>query len=337
MKMRFLGKSGLKVSELCFGTMTFGGTGYWKVMGELTQKDANNLVNIAIEGGINFFDTADVYSTGIAEEMLGKALGARRKDLIVATKVRGKMGPGPNDAGLSRKHILEGCDASLKRLGTDYIDLYQVHSFDPYTPLEETMRALDDLVRQGKVRHLGCSNFAGWQLMKALSISEKNGWEKFITLQAYYNIIERDLEFELVPLCVDQGLGILPWSPLAGGFLTGKYKRGQTRPSGARRTDPENQFLRFDEEKGFEILGELEKIADAHSASISQVALNYLLKKPNVSSVITGARTKGQLEDNIKTVNWVLTQEEVLHIDELSNPPRIYPYWMLGFTRKDRE
>jgi aryl-alcohol dehydrogenase-like predicted oxidoreductase len=247
------------------------------------------------------------------------------------------MGPDPNDAGLSRKHILEGCDASLKRLGTDYIDLYQVHSFDPYTPLEETMRALDDLVRQGKVRYIGCSNFAGWQLMKALSISEKNGWEKFITLQAYYNVIERDLEFELVPLCLDQGLGILPWSPLGGGFLTGKFRKGQPRPKGTRREDRDTQFLRFDEEKGFEILGELEKIATAHSASISQVALNYLLRKPNVSSVIIGARKKEQLEDNLKTVNWELTQEEVLHIDELSVPPRIYPYWMLGFTRKDRE
>ncbi len=337
MKFNTLGKSGLKVSELCFGTMTFGGTGYWKVMGEQTQNDANDLVNMAIEAGINFFDTADVYSTGIAEEMLGKALGAKRKDLIVATKVRGKMGPGPNDVGLSRKHIIEGCDASLKRLGTDYIDLYQVHSFDPYTPLEETMRALDDLIRLGKVRYIGCSNFAGWQLMKALAISEKFGLEKFITLQAYYNVIERDLEFELVPLCLDQGLGILPWSPLAGGFLTGKYKRGQTRPTDARRTDPTNQFLRFDEEKGFIIVDELEKIAKTHNATISQAALNYLLRKPDVSSIIIGARTKEHLTDNLKTTEWEMTIEEVARLDEVSKPPRVYPYWMLDLTRRDRE
>jgi aryl-alcohol dehydrogenase-like predicted oxidoreductase len=337
MKFNTLGKSGLKVSELCFGTMTFGGTGYWKVMGEQTQKDANDLVNMAIEAGINFFDTADVYSTGIAEEMLGKALGARRNDLIVATKVRGKMGPGSNDVGLSRKHIIEGCDASLKRLGTDHIDLYQVHSFDPYTPLEETMRALDDLVSLGKVRYIGCSNFAGWQLMKALAISEKYNLEKFITLQAYYNVIERDLEFELVPLCLDQGLGILPWSPLAGGFLTGKYKSGQTRPTGSRRTDPTNQFLRFDEEKGYKIVDELEKIATVHNATISQAALNYLLRKPVVNSVIIGARTKEHLNDNLKTIKWEMTVEEVARLDEISKPSRVYPYWMLDLTRKDRE
>lgn len=213
MNMRFLGKTGLKVSELCFGAMTFGGRGGWKTVGEVDQKGADTLVDMSLDSGINFFDTADVYSEGVAEEMLGKALGTRRKDVIVATKVRSRVGPGSNDTGLSRHHIVEGCNASLKRLGTDHIDLYQVHNWDPCTPLEETMRALDDLVRQGKVRYIGCSNFAGWQLMKALAISDKYGWERFVTLQSYYSLVARDLELESVPLCLDQGLGILPWSP----------------------------------------------------------------------------------------------------------------------------
>ena len=220
MNLRYMGKTGVKVSELCFGTMTFGGQGYWQSIGTLDQKQADALINIALDAGINFFDTANVYSFGLAEEMLGKALGKRRQDIILATKVRGRMSERPNDVGLSRRHIIESCEASLKRLGTDYIDLYQVHSFDPFTPLEETMSVLNDLVHQGKIRYIGCSNFTGWQLMKALSISAKNGWENFVTLQAYYSLAARELEFELLPLCLDQRLGILVWSPLSGGFLT---------------------------------------------------------------------------------------------------------------------
>ena len=242
MKTRFLGNTGVRVSEICFGAMTFGGKGYWKNIGQVEQKEANDLVNTAIEGGINFFDTADVYSEGRSEEILGKALGDKRKDIILATKVRGRTGTGPNDIGLSRKHIIDSCDASLKRLGTDYIDLYQVHSFDPRTPLDETLRTLDDLVRNGKVRYIGVSNYTGWQLMKALAISEKQNLEKFVTLQAYYSLIARDLENELVPLSLDQNLGILTWSPLGGGFLTGKYRRGKPRPEGARRSNPNEWF-----------------------------------------------------------------------------------------------
>ena len=272
MKTRFLGNSGVRVSELCFGAMTFGGKGYWTGIGQVQQKEADELVNMAIDGGINFFDTADVYSEGLSEQILGKALGNKRKDIILATKVRGRVGAGPNDVGLSRKHIVDSCNSSLKRLGTDYLDLYQVHSFDPRTPLEETLRALDDLVRDGKVRYIGVSNFTGWQLMKALSISGKQNLEKFVTLQALYSLIARDLENELVPLCLDQKLGILPWSPLGGGFLTGKYRRGKPRPDGARRTDPTNQFLQFDEEKSFDIVDELEKIAGNHNATITQAA-----------------------------------------------------------------
>ena len=336
MKTRHLGHTGLKVSEICFGTMTFGDRGFWKTMGGLGQKEADVLVGMCLDAGINFFDTADVYSEGLAEELLGKALGARRKEIILATKVRGRMGPGPNDVGLSRHHIMEGCEASLRRLGTDIIDLYQVHSFDPNTPLEETLRALDDLVRSGKVRYIGCSNFTGWQLMKSLAISDKNGWERFVTLQAYYSLVARELENELVPLCLDQRLGILPWSPLAGGFLTGKYRRGKPRPQGARRSDAENQFLQFDEQKGFDIVDELDRIAQAHGGTVAQAALNYLLRKPGVCSVITGARTPEQLFDLLKTTDWEIMPEEVACLDSISEPPGSYPYWMLRITQRDR-
>jgi aryl-alcohol dehydrogenase-like predicted oxidoreductase len=336
MKMRYLGNSGVKVSEICFGAMTFGGRGYWKTIGELEQKDANELVKLCLDAGINFFDTADVYSEGLSEEMLGKALGSKRKDIILATKVRGRTGKGPNDVGLSRHHIIENCNSSLKRLGTDYIDLYQIHSFDPYTPQEETLRALDDLVRAGKVRYIGASNHTGWQLMKALAISDKQNLERFITLQAYYSLVARDLENELVPLCLDQKLGILPWSPLGGGFLTGKYKKGKERPKNARRYDRESQFLQFDEEKGFDIIEVLEKTAKNHNATIAQAALNYLLRKPGVSSVIIGAKTKEQLADDLKASDWEMTAEEVERLDKLSMPPRVYPNWMLQRTIQDR-
>jgi aryl-alcohol dehydrogenase-like predicted oxidoreductase len=336
MKTRFLGDTGVRVSELCFGAMTFGGKGYWANIGQVGQKEADDLVNIAIDGGINFFDTADVYSEGMSELLLGKALGTRRNSVVLATKVRGRTGSGPNDVGLSRRHIIDSCNTSLKRLGTDYIDLYQVHSFDPRTPLEETLRTLDDLVREGKVRYVGASNFAGWQLMKALAISDTQHLERFITLQAFYSLIARDLENELVPLSLDQHLGILPWSPLGGGFLTGKYRRGKPRPEGARRSNPTAQFLQFDEEKGFDIVDELEKTARKYGATITQAALNYLLRKPGVTSVIVGARNKEQLTDNLKTVDWEIAAEEVARLDTLSTPPRVYPYWMLERMSQDR-
>jgi aryl-alcohol dehydrogenase-like predicted oxidoreductase len=336
MKTRFLGNTGVRVSELCFGAMTFGGKGYWANIGQVGQKEADDLVNIAIDGGINFFDTADVYSEGMSELLLGKALGTRRNSVVLATKVRGRTGSGPNDVGLSRRHIIDSCNTSLKRLGTDYIDLYQVHSFDPRTPLEETLRTLDDLVREGKVRYVGASNFAGWQLMKALAISDTQHLERFITLQAFYSLIARDLENELVPLSLDQHLGILPWSPLGGGFLTGKYRRGKPRPEGARRSNPTAQFLQFDEGKGFDIVDELEKTARKYGATITQAALNYLLRKPGVTSVIVGARNKEQLTDNLKTVDWEIAAEEVARLDTLSTPPRVYPYWMLERMSQDR-
>lgn len=330
MKIHFLGKTGIKVSELCFGTMTFGGRGRHKIIGEVDQKEADTLVGMALDAGINFFDTADVYSEGLSEEICGKALGTQRKNIILATKVRARMGPGPNDVGLSRHHILEGCNASLKRLGTDYIDLYQVHSFDPITPLEETLRALDDLVRQGKVRYIGCSNFAGWQLMKALSISERYGWEKFASLQALYSLIARELENELVPLCLDQGMGILVYSPLSGGFLTGKYRRGQPRPEGTRLSQTESNSLPFDEEKGFNVVEQLDRIGKEHNATVAQAALNYLLRKQGITSVIIGARTREQLAENLRTIDWEMTPAEVTRLDELTQPIPIYPYAFLA-------
>jgi aryl-alcohol dehydrogenase-like predicted oxidoreductase len=337
MHYRQLGKSGLLVSELCLGTMSFGKQGYWQLIGGLDQAGAQRLVDLALDAGINFFDSADVYSYGQSEEMLGAALKGKRDRVVLATKVRGRMSPEINDVGLSRKHIIRSCDASLKRLGTDYIDLYVVHSFDFATPLEETLSALNDLIHQGKVRYLGCSNYFAWQLMKALSISEKHHWEKFVSLQAYYSLLSRDLELELVPLCEDQGLGITPWSPLAGGFLSGKYPRGAKGPQDARRSKEEHNFIQFDEAKAYAALDEVQRIAGARGVSAAQVALNYLLRKSSVSSVIIGATKPEQLQDNLKTTGWTLTPEEVAALDAISVPPRLYPNWMLDFTRLDRQ
>jgi aryl-alcohol dehydrogenase-like predicted oxidoreductase len=303
-----------------------------KQWGELDQKEADIIVRVALDGGMNFFDSADVYSNGQSEEILGKALGKRRKDIILATKVRTRMSAMPNDVGLSRHHILEGCDASLKRLGTDYIDLYQVHGFDFQTPLEETLRALDDLVRQGKVRYIGCSNFAGWQLMKALDISDKHNWEKFITFQGRYSLLARELENELVPLCLDQGLGILTFKPLGGGFLSGKYQRGKTRPEDARFS---NINPDFDEQKAYAIVEELDRIAKTHNATTTQVALNYLLSRPGVASVIVGIRTPEQIIDNLKTTDWELLQEERTLLDKISKPTLLYPYDYLAHALQD--
>jgi aryl-alcohol dehydrogenase-like predicted oxidoreductase len=329
MEMRFLGNTGLKISELSFGTLTFTGSEEFKQLGAFGQNEANTMVNMALDAGINLFDTADIYAQGRSEEMLGKALGNRRKNIILATKVRGVVGPGANDARLSRHHILEGCNASLRRLGTDYIDLYYVHSFDPNTALEPTLRALDDLVRCGKVRYIGCSNFAGWQLMKALAISDKHGWERFVVLQALYSLLARDLENELLPLCLDQELGVLTWSPLANGLLTGKYRRGKPRPQGCRLSDPQSdpQLIKFDEQKAFDMLEELDQIAREHQATVAQAALNYLLRKKGVTSVIIGVRTQEQLADNLKTTDWHMTPKEIARLDEISKPPSVYPCW----------
>jgi len=331
---RWLGSTGVKVSPLCLGTMTFGTQ--WPFIGTTVQEQANEIVARCLDAGINFFDTADVYSGGESETILGAALGERRKDVILATKVRGRMSPGPNAVGLSRHHILNSVDESLERLGTDWIDLYQVHCWDEQTPLEETLRALDDLVRWGRVRYVGASNYAAWQLMKALGIQEHAQLARFVTLQPLYNVLQRDLEIELVPLCLDQKLGILPWSPLAGGFLTGKYRRGRTRPQGARRSNPENQFLRFDEEQGFDVIDVLDAIADEHDGTVAQAALNWLRAKPGVSSVIIGARNMEQLEDDLDCLRWELTPEEIARLDALAPPPRVYPRWFIDIQDQSR-
>lgn len=327
MEMRFLGKSGLKVSALSFGTMTFGGgDDFFQHMGGTQLDEAQRLVDICLDAGVNLFDTADVYSQGRSEEILGKALGKRRQDVLIATKAYGRMGEGPNEVGLSRHHLIRACEDSLRRLGTDYIDLYQVHGFDALTPLEETLRALDDLVRSGKVRYIGCSNYSAWHLMKALCVSEREGLERYVSQQVYYSLVARELEYELVPLSLDQGVGIVVWSPLAFGFLTGKYRRGQPEPEGTRRSQL-GDVGTIDIEKGYDIVEALDEVAIARGVSIAQVALRWLLHQPGITSVIIGARNERQLRDNLGAATWEMTPDEVQKLNEVSAVPPIYPYW----------
>ncbi|QRN94951.1 aldo/keto reductase [Archangium violaceum] len=334
MNYRMLGRTGLYVSELCFGAMTFGGEGFWKVVGSQGQEEADKLVGRCLEAGINFFDTADVYSNGVSEQLLGKALGARRKDVVLATKVRGRAGPGVNDVGLSRGHIMDSVHASLKRLGTDYIDLYQIHGYDVATPLDETLRALDDLVRQGKVRYLGASNLAAWQLMKALGISEHRGLSRFESLQAYYSIAGRDLERELVPLMKDQHVGLMVWSPLAGGFLSGKFRRDQQGPEGSRRASFD--FPPVDRERAYNVIDVMDGIAREHQSSVARVALAWLLHQPHVTTIIIGAKTAEQLEDNLEAPKLKLSAEQLAALDKASTLPPEYPGWMVQRQNEDR-
>jgi aryl-alcohol dehydrogenase-like predicted oxidoreductase len=332
-----LGNTGLKVSELCLGTMTFGGKGFFKVVGSQGQEMADELVRRSVDAGINFIDTANVYSEGWSEEITGQAvrnLGLRRDDLVLATKVRGTMGAGPNNKGLSRKHILHEAEASLKRMKIDYIDLYQIHSYDPLTPFEETLRALDDLVRSGKVRYIGASNVAAWQMMKALAYSEYNHLAKFISLQAYYTVAGRDAERELLPLLQDQKVGMMVWSPLAGGFLSGKYKRNATGDQGRRNESFD--FPPLNKDRAFDIVDVLQPMALEKKATVAQLALAWLLHQAAVTSVIIGANKVEQLEDNLKSVAIQLTAAELQTIDGVSKLPAEYPAWMLGRTGSDR-
>jgi aryl-alcohol dehydrogenase-like predicted oxidoreductase len=315
--------------------MTFTGKTGWTHLGIQEQKDADHLTSIAIDKGVNFFDTADVYSGGISETMLGKALGKRRKDVIIATKGEGRMGEGPNDEGHSRKHLLQACDDSLKRLNTDYIDLYQVHSFDFMTPLEEMMSALDQLVREGKVRYIGISNFFAWQIMKLMSIAERENLHKICSLQAYYSLLGRDLEYEAIPLCLDQKIGIIVWSPLLGGILTGKYHQDKKWPKGTRIKGA-GQHLPYDTKKGEKILPVMENISHERNVPMSQIALNYALQKPGITSVIIGARNEKQLLENIRTADWKLNEGEMEILDRVSEPPRIYPLWYFDIFKKKR-
>jgi aryl-alcohol dehydrogenase-like predicted oxidoreductase len=338
MKYNFLGTTGIKVSELCLGTMTFGGnTGIWSAIGNLEQQEVDTIIKRSVDAGINFIDTANVYSQGLSEELTGKAirnLGLKRDELVIATKVRGKMGEGVNDIGLSRKHIMQQVDESLKRLNIDYIDLYQIHGFDALTPIEETIRAMDDLVRIGKVRYIGASNVTAWQLMKALAFSQYHNLAKFVSLQAYYTIAGRDLERELVPLLLDQKVGLMVWSPLAGGFLSGKYSRNKNLED-ARRA--KFDFPPINKEKAFDIIDVMEPIAQSKNVSVAQIALAWLLHQPVVTTVIIGAKRMEQLEENLKAIDVTFTEDELNKLNEVSKLTPEYPAWMLIRQGADRK
>lgn len=331
MKYRPLGRTGQFVSEICLGTMTFaGGSGIWGKIGAVQQGDATALVGRALEAGVNFIDTADVYSDGHSEVMLGQALrdlAVKREDVIIATKVRGRTGPGPNAVGLSRGHIMDQVTGSLKRMGLEHIDLYQIHGFDHATPLEETLRALNDLVTRGLVRTIGCSNMAAWQIMKALGISQQRGFARFESVQAYYTIAGRELEREIVPLVEDQGLGVMVWSPLAGGLLSGKFSRNGAAPNDARRLSFD--FPPVAREHALDIVDAMEPIAKAHGVSVAQIALAWLLQRKGVMSVIIGAKTIVQLDDNLAAVKVVLTPADLATLDKVSALKAEYPGWML--------
>jgi aryl-alcohol dehydrogenase-like predicted oxidoreductase len=336
MRYSVFGRTGLFVSELCFGAMTFGGkTGIWEKIGNTEQQEADRLVGLALDAGINFFDTADVYSDGDSERILGKALGVRRRDVVLASKVRGRAGPGPNDVGLSRAHIVASVDASLRRLGTDWIDLYQIHGYDAPTPLDETMRALDDLVRAGKVRYLGCSNLAAWQIAKANGIAAAHDWNRFESLQAYYTIASRDLEREIIPVLADQAMGLMVWSPLAGGFLSGKFSRDQDGPAGSRRAVFD--FPLLDRERAFDCIDAMRPISAAHGVSVARVALAWLLAQQRVTTVIIGAKTEAQLRDNLDATTLTLSSEELATLDRVSALPPEYPGWMIARQAIGRE
>jgi aryl-alcohol dehydrogenase-like predicted oxidoreductase len=326
-----LGRTGLFVSELCLGTMTFGGSdGIWGQIGDLQQADAERLVGAALDAGINFIDTADVYSGGVSEQITGQALKnlkVARDSVVVATKVFGETGPGPNMRGASRGHIADGVKASLARLQLDHIDLYQIHGFDPATPIEETVRALDQLVRHGHVRYVGVSNWAAWQIVKALGIAERHGLARFESLQAYYTVAGRDLERELVPMLESEGVGLMVWSPLAGGLLSGKYGRDQQGEAGSRRT--QFDFPPVNRDRAWDCVDAMRVIADAKGVSVAQIALAWLLHQPQVTSVIVGAKRPDQLADNIAATRVALTADELVAIDAVSALPAEYPGWML--------
>ncbi|MGA3309465.1 MAG: aldo/keto reductase [Xanthobacteraceae bacterium] len=330
MRYKTLGGTGLLVSEICLGTMTFGGRGFWTNIGTLDQTIADRVVSRALEAGVNFIDTADVYSEGLAEEITGRAVansGRRRTDVVLATKAVGAMGTGPNDRGASRGHIMDAVKASLKRLGTDYIDLYQMHGLDRLTPIEETVRALDDLVRQGHVRYVGLSNWSAWTVMKALGIADRRGWTRPVTLQAYYTIAGRDLEREIAPLLEAEKLGLLVWSPLAGGLLSGKYDRDGKGPQGSRRVSFD--FPPVDKNRAFDCVDVMREIAKVHRVSVARIAIAWLLHRPFVTSVIVGARNVEQLDDNLAATEISLAAAELSELDRVSALPAEYPGWMI--------
>ena len=331
MRNKPLGRTGLFVSELCLGTMTFGGSaGLWAQIGQLQQTDAERLVGQALDAGINFIDTADIYAAGVSEQITGQALKnlkVPRDSVVVATKVSGEMGPGPNARGNSRGHIMDGVKASLRRLQLEHIDLYQIHGFDPATPIEETVRALDQLVRQGLVRYVGVSNWAAWQIVKALGVAERLGLSRFESLQAYYTVAGRDLERELVPMLASEGLGLMVWSPLAGGLLSGKFGRDSAGEAGSRRSGFD--FPPVQRERAFDCIDTMRPMAQARGVSVAQIALAWLLHQPPVTSVIVGARRPDQLADNLAAVQVRLNADELQQLDAVSRLPAEYPGWML--------
>lgn len=339
MKYNFLGNTGLVVSELCFGTMTFGGSGgIWENIGKVQQDGVNELMRTVVDSGINFIDTANVYSFGQSEQLLGQSiidLGLNRNDLVIATKVRGRMGEGKNYVGLSRYHIFQSVDESLHRLQMDHIDILYVHGVDPKTPVEEIMRALNDIVLTGKVRYIAVCNWPAWMVMKALGIADKYGWNKFVGLQYYYSLSGRDIEREVVPIALDQNLGIMPWSPLAGGFLSGKYSRNNEKAGDSRRDVFD--FPPVNKERAYDIIDVITEVGKQYGVSAAQVALAWVRLQKGITSTIIGAKNPNQLLDNVKSTELVLTDDDLKRIDEVSAVPREYPGWMVERQSADRE
>ncbi len=329
MEYRQLGRSGLKVPELCFGTGTFGaGNEFFKAWGETSDDQAKRMIDTCMEAGLNFFDTADIYSDGASEEMLGRAIShLHREDVLLSTKATFRLGKGPNDVGSSRYHLLQAVDRSLKRLNTDYIDVYHLHAFDATTPVEETLSALDHIVRQGKVRYIAASNFSGWHLMKSLSVSERYGWARYVGHQVYYSLIGRDYEWELMPLAADQGVGALVWSPLGWGRLTGKIRRGQPLPETSRLHVTAEQGPQMPDEYLYKVVDALDEVAKETGKSLPQIALAWVLSRPTIATVIIGARSEEQLKANLGSVGWKLTAEQIAKLDSASKVSLAYPYW----------
>lgn len=329
MEFRPLGRSGFTLPALSLGTATFGGGEGFAEWGASDVKTATRLVDLCLEAGLSMFDSADMYSAGVAEQILGAAIKGRRDKVIISTKAAFRTGPGPNDVGTSRAHLIKSCEGSLRRLGTDFIDLYQVHCFDALTPVEETLEALDDLVRAGKVRYVGCSNFSGWHLMKSLAISQQRGLARYVAHQAYYSLLGREYEWELMPLGLDQGVGAVVWSPLGMGRLGGKFRRGQPRPAVSRLNDPQTVKIAppAEDEQVYRIVDVLDAIAAETGRTVAQIAINWVLQRPGVSTVIIGARDEAQLRANLGAVGWALTGEQVARLDVASAKAKIYPYW----------
>jgi aryl-alcohol dehydrogenase-like predicted oxidoreductase len=331
MEYRQLGKSGLKVPELCFGAGTFGAANeFFKAWSETTQEEANRIVDICMDAGMNLFDTADIYSDGESEKALGKALAKHnREDLMISTKATFRLGKGPNDVGSSRYHLIQSAERSLKRLGTDYIDIYHLHGFDATSPVEETLRALDDLVREGKVRYIACSNFSGWHLMKSLSVSERYGWSRYVGHQVYYSLVGRDYEWELMPLALEQGVGALVWSPLGWGRLTGKIRRSTGIPKVSRLNTKVTADAgpQVPEEYLYKVVDAIDEVAKETGKTVPQIALNWLLRRPTVSTLIVGARNEEQLKQNLGAIGWELSKEQIAKLDAASEVPLAYPYW----------